>query len=448
MKDKGEFMQESLEALKHHSIISPDEIQSLRHFLLKNNPDLTDSQRAQLFAKCLHKKLDEALVGFDISLQKNIKRCLIQKTVSKSDFTINALDILESYTQVETVSPSNIEELTSWVNQYEPQPVSEDMLLSLTHSLTQGSAVVQPRSIAEPIIVPTPTHPKLTTKKTTSNKRLSINKHSNIRKQSALSKQPTIRKQSIQNRQSILNRQLATSKQITLTKQPTLSKSATLSKPTKQYILNLSYLKRHVSLCLLAACFLILSYTFHVYQTSSQQRSFSNFADVDISFSIPLTVGRSANYLQEHLQYKTINESGLKSWLKQRQSTLANEPYFSSIINTAKAFNINPLLLFAITGQEQNFVPSTHEASAKIANNPFNLYGSWQEYNTSIEDATRIVARTIIRLGKDCPKDQDQIQWINQRYAADPNWHIGVTYFLNELEAASSTASLPLQPSK
>lgn len=386
-------MQESLEALKDYDIISPDEIQELRHLLLKNNPDLTDAQRAQLFAKCLHQKLDDALSVFDVHLQKNIKRCLIQKTVSKSNFAINALDIVETYTQVESVNASNIHLLASWVNQYEIKPLTEDMLLSLAHTLMGEetmdlvSPTLQEAVVLEPIIVPPAKPSKL------------VDKPSYL-------------------------------------KQTTKSKSINSTIILPHFSIN--RFKPAISLCLFATCFLLLTCTFHHYIIKSRQKSFSNFTNVDITFSLPLTIGESANYLQSHLQYKAIDESALKTWLQNRNSTLAEEPYFSSIINTAKSFNINPLLIFAITGQEQNFVPTTHEYATQIANNPFNLYGSWLDYNTTIEDSTRIVAHTIIRLGKDCPDDQDQIKWINKRYAADPNWHRGVTYFLNELEATSA----------
>ena len=59
---------------------------------------------------------------------------------------------------------------------------------------------------------------------------------------------------------------------------------------------------------------------------------------------------------------------------------------------------------------------------------------SWKVYNTSIEDSSRIAARTIINLSKGCPDDADPILWLNQNYAEDPNWYKGVTSLLNQLE--------------
>ena len=85
----------------------------------------------------------------------------------------------------------------------------------------------------------------------------------------------------------------------------------------------------------------------------------------------------------------------------------------------AKEKDIHPLFLFAITGQEQAFVPRTHKLAKQIANNPFNVYYSWKEYNTTIEQSARIAANTINRLSEDRPYNIDAITWINREYAED-----------------------------
>lgn len=363
-------MQESLEALKQYSIISPDEVKQLRHSILQNHPYLSEDQRAQLFAKCLHQKLDDALSFFDVSIQKNIKNDLLKEAVTKPLFSINVLDILQTYTQVESITSTNVKSLTSWVNQYKTKPLSEEMLFTLTQDLMKSSYEISSDNFVNDV----PAKPS-----TMSLSQWSFN----------------------------LPR------------------------------LNVSLDKPWLILGLISTFLLLAFFIRGTHQLSIGKQTLSNWANTPVSLPISLDLADSSNYLCESLQYKKINQTALHDWLSEKQSILATEPYFSSIINTAYAFDINPLLIFAITGQEQNFVPSTHEAATYIANNPFNLYGSWQEYNTSIEDATCIVARTIIRLGKDCPDGYDQIKWINRKYAADPNWHLGVSYFLQELEQAA-----------
>jgi len=140
------------------------------------------------------------------------------------------------------------------------------------------------------------------------------------------------------------------------------------------------------------------------------------------------------NHLLDYFRYKDIDENKLKAYLKSRDSLLEEEPYFSSIINTAQNFDLNPLILFAIAGHEQGFVPKSNPLSNKIVNNPFNVFVSWQEYNTDIIDSSQIAARTVINLSKDRPDEIDPFQWINRKYAEDKNWWKGVRSIFNHLE--------------
>lgn len=139
------------------------------------------------------------------------------------------------------------------------------------------------------------------------------------------------------------------------------------------------------------------------------------------------------NELPFAYQYHDIHTDTLKKYLNERKSLLVDEPYFSTLLTTAEKFNLHPLLLFAITGQEQSFVPRDEPGALKIANNPFNVYHSWQEYNTTIEDSARIAAKTVVNLSKDRPEDVHAIQWINRKYAEDPNWWVGVSRLFNML---------------
>lgn len=143
---------------------------------------------------------------------------------------------------------------------------------------------------------------------------------------------------------------------------------------------------------------------------------------------------RMENELPPHLKYESIDDRKLRDWLHNRHSLLADEPYFSTMIETANKFNIHPLLLFAITGQEQGFVQRDHQNAKKIANNPFNVYHSWEDFNTNISESSQIAARTIVNLSKDRPKEVDPIQWINRKYAEDKNWWIGVSTIFTQLE--------------
>ena len=146
----------------------------------------------------------------------------------------------------------------------------------------------------------------------------------------------------------------------------------------------------------------------------------------------------SINNLPEYLKYADINQFALKKYLDTRNSLIREEPYFSSVIAAAEEFDINPLLLFAILGQEQGFVPKDNKYAYEIANNPFNVFGSWRKYNTDIEDSAKIAAKTVVNLSKDRPEEENPIKWINLRggeggYAEDEKWWEGVESIFNKL---------------
>lgn len=83
-------------------------------------------------------------------------------------------------------------------------------------------------------------------------------------------------------------------------------------------------------------------------------------------------------HLPDYLMYKNVNITNLKGFLKLKNSILVEEPHFSTILSICKDFNLNPLIIFAITGQEQSFVPRSDEDAYRIANNPFNVFISWR----------------------------------------------------------------------
>lgn len=140
----------------------------------------------------------------------------------------------------------------------------------------------------------------------------------------------------------------------------------------------------------------------------------------------PAASGQALNELPEELRYAPVERERLLAYLDAKSSLLADAPYFGDIMGVAEQFDIHPALLFAVTGQEQAFVPRTHQRAEEIVNNPFNVFHSWQHFNTTTKESAEIAARTINRLSKDRPPDVDPFVWINREYAEDPNWSAGV----------------------
>ncbi|WP_169447554.1 glucosaminidase domain-containing protein [Paenibacillus daejeonensis] len=143
------------------------------------------------------------------------------------------------------------------------------------------------------------------------------------------------------------------------------------------------------------------------------------------SYQPPLPDG-VVNELPPDLRYSKVDETSLRDYLERRGSLLTDEPYYGTLMETAWRYDIHPLLLFAITGQEQGFVPRDQPDAARIANNPFNVYHSWQIYNTTIADSADIAARTVLRWARERPPEIDALTWVNRKYAEDPKWAAGV----------------------
>lgn len=148
---------------------------------------------------------------------------------------------------------------------------------------------------------------------------------------------------------------------------------------------------------------------------------------------------KPVNALPGNLRFAEVDRGRLVHYLRAKESMLAEEPYLSAIIRAAQEFDIHPLLLFAITGQEQGFVPKTAKRAKEIANNPFNVFYSWEAYNTTIADSARIAGRTINRLSFERPANVDPVEWINREYAEDKNWSTGVNRILKSMMAQIMT---------
>jgi hypothetical protein len=139
--------------------------------------------------------------------------------------------------------------------------------------------------------------------------------------------------------------------------------------------------------------------------------------------------------LPAELRYVDIDQARLIDFLESKSSILAEKHYFDAIVKAAKSFDIHPVVLFAITGQEQGFVPKTNKQYKQIANNPFNVFHSWKEFNTNIGQSSEIAARTVFNLSKDRPADVDPFTWINRKYAEDPKWSDGVRSIFTTIKA-------------
>ncbi|WP_151191774.1 coiled-coil domain-containing protein [Desulfotomaculum copahuensis] len=152
--------------------------------------------------------------------------------------------------------------------------------------------------------------------------------------------------------------------------------------------------------------------------------------------------------LPDKIKYRDISPyyGKLADWLKQKNSLEAGPEYLAIVNAAGKRWGVDPLLLIAITGQEQGFVPAGNGDAAKIINNPWNVFHSWQEFQCGYGIAALWAANTVGRLARGCPAGDDLIHWINgfgtggkrdnpgYGYADDPGWWTGVDRYYVELK--------------
>ncbi|QKS46835.1 M23 family metallopeptidase (plasmid) [Paenibacillus cellulosilyticus] len=140
--------------------------------------------------------------------------------------------------------------------------------------------------------------------------------------------------------------------------------------------------------------------------------------------------------------YHPLNLDAMITFLKARNSALANEQILSMIDRAGRSQNIDPHLLLAITGQEQSFVPANHPHASEIIRNPWNVFGCWcsgKGATLQTEEAAAIAAKTIVKLSQGLPAGRDPVQWLVARdnpsgyYASDTGWWIGVSKFFKAL---------------
>ncbi len=144
------------------------------------------------------------------------------------------------------------------------------------------------------------------------------------------------------------------------------------------------------------------------------------------------------------LQYKAVNASEIITFLQGYSSDLADTADVNTIISAAQQYDINPLLLFAITGQEVCLDSTTAYPTLYIEmhDNPFDVYGAYNltygEYD--LQQTADVAAETCAtRLSVAPPAGENAIAWINDpgntagngQYAQDPGWATGVIAFFN-----------------
>lgn len=420
--------------LKNNIILSKEDILFLRKTINEEHAYLDNSAKAHILARSIHNNLDESLKGFTKDYKSSIKANLIRNTFLNNKESIYQYDVLKACAASQDISLEFIYQVNKWVN----KQTNEEISLNVIKNVIEKINIEAEKDIKDDISL---------------SKVLEENDE-NINK-------PTQSKISDVN--NSLDSKDFLNTEDTLVAEELPRNEDTSDQINKEYNLIIKYIiefknkileiikvnisnentRKYILIYSLALCLLIIPITHIIKEREAfiEIVTSTEYKDVELDFGkndediiISKEIELMTNHLPDYLKYRQINTEGLRNYLIEKNSLLSKEPYFSTIIECAKEFNLNPVLLFSIAGHEQSFVPKDHNDAEKIVNNPYNVFQSWKKYNTDLTDSSKIASRTVINLLRDRPENEDPFKWINKKYAEDKNWWKGVKEIYYTLE--------------
>lgn len=446
-------MQEIINGLNKTKLLSEQDIIKLKNYIATKYPEWDSQRRAAILANAVHRILDQNLAEFDEYQRRLIRIKLLQNAVSQNQYNIFAGDVLRTCLLLQNSSEQFLNSLSSWVSARQDTPVAPELIKSFVLRLQPHLSLLESSGF-EAIwnILENDGH-----ETAQSPGSAQANADKDVQIALSVSSPVNIDETAIRNQVSDIQASLFEAGSMPANAQDSIRAHAlplipavlinitssliSLQRLLQRYINKVSSVLRSLrwepvwgrrSLVYgTAAIILIIPIIFWVTHQAMTM--------AEATGTTPQPLVENTNPLPDNLRYTEFDRDKLRSYLKTRDSLLAEEPYFSSIIDAGKEFDVNPLLLFAIAGQEQSFVPRSHPQAQQIANNPFNVYESWVHYNTNIKDSARIAAQTVVNLSKERPPYVHPVLWVNRRYAEDENWWRGVTTIFNTLQEQAGT---------
>lgn len=377
------------ECLAETSILTDANIRSMKLYIAQKYPTYSATRRAGILSNTVHRHMDAYLPSLDEVSKECLRIQLLQTAYSQNNFRIATLDIFKACLELSSDNLEILQSLEQWVRQQSEDPSPEEMAPFI--QMIQQSVEMNQQNQKQMIFQ---------------------TEHNQI--------------------------------------------ALYFPIPKLRYVKLWKDKRRTVGLIFLT---LLLSFIFSA-KTIFPKDSVFFYLQSHLLNKIPEEVKTKEALLKTHPErllqkapilpeneltsryiYTSVEMGPIRQWLNERDSMLAKEPYLSTIIATAKQYNIHPFLLLAIAGQEQALVPNSNKKAAQIANNPFNVHHSWQDYNTDIADSTRIAAETILSSVKGRPANIHPLEWINRKYAEDPKWHLGVEAFFKQMLSLIETSS-------
>jgi putative ABC transport system permease protein len=404
-----------LQELAVKKVLSQEDILLLKEYIAKKYRDYSSDYRSGILTNAVHQILDNNIPGIDKEYIKTIKQHLLESILSKNVQAVMLIDVLNVCISIQNKSSAFYDDIISWINSHVRNKINrtdiEKYDIKVNCKLNAGTSYIPEENTLEC---------------RAENNIVDIDAYDADAVTVVGTVAVTDADRNITNIKRTIN--FIRLKSIT-----DFIRSRSISLSSGIIFISCIFL--------VSILFLLNNYRFNPPQFYKRQQvtqvklNIESILSDSYNGTAELILNNLFNSgLPNNFKYKDINQLSLKKFLNGRKSLLAYEPYFSTIIAVSKEYNLNPLLLFAISGQEQGFVSKESSSSNKIANNPFNIYHSWKKYNTNIADASKIACITIINLCKDRPHDENPLSWINKKYAEDQNWANSVGSIYNNLE--------------
>lgn len=386
-----------LEILESYVVIDNSRVQKIRERIFIENPLLTNQEKSRRLIRKIHSIIDEDLEGIDSVHAKQIRTIVLHHAVKNNSILVTYSDIVNSIAELNLTLEETIESIKTWYDQHlRGSQVSLIQLIDYIKS--EQLYYIQTMTVEEDI--------------------------------------PTAEVSIVDE----INTDVNDNETIELDEIEIPGEEAFQEK------------KKRALLAIIGIASLILFFITATTNNTDNNEQLVVTTYQGVSFleaqelfeintleqgyfneSIQFHSALEADGIPFYLTYHSVDKIALQNYLKSRHSILAESPYYEGILRVAKEYDLHPLLLFAITGQEQGYVNKDNPNHLKIANNPFNVYTSWRKYNTDIEDSTAIASGTVITILRKRPAGENPFKWINTRYAEDKNWSRGVEMIFNFL---------------
>lgn len=386
-----------LDQLKKLLIISLNDILKLKKYIADKYLNLSSKERAEILSNSVHRVIDSHLNGIDEEYKGAVRHQVLNSTIAKQKYDISKYDVLKSIFTLELNPSDQISLATQWLNEitdiaYEPSELFE-FIVSYSDELIISNHTLH-STIEEPI------------------SKGNDNEHSDLKSWFI---------------HNLLRPQLAT------------------------YFIIFSLITFLISSVIIYAKRPIEAKE-RIYSIERAGYSYSNIFlnnSAPLIKTVTISIQDEITRLELHYQqqvklpnkyrFNYFDYFSLRKYiLIDRNGYVGNPFYLNRIISLSKLNDIDPLLLLAIIGQEQAFVPISHPDKELIINNPYNVYFSWKSYNTNITDSTQIAINTIknsFNRHNSQNADMDEIEWLNLTYAEDQKWHAGVKLIYLKLES-------------